>query len=95
MVDVAVGVTATVLFKIPGGCAPAGLDASALCGMGGNQVFRKHGFGYVGMLLGVWGSTWPAHGVCVVCGCGCLVGLHVNDHCAVCGVWLLWCGCVV
>ncbi len=54
-----------------------------------DQVFRKHGFGYVGMLLGVWGSTWPAHGVFVVCGCGCLVGLRVND------LYALWCVVVV
>ena len=70
MVDVAVGVTATYLF-----CINFRVDAhrqgwmlllcaARVC----DQVFRKHGFGYVGMLLGVWGSTWPARNVvlCVV-----------------------------
>ena len=45
----------------------------------------------LGMLACCWvsGAAHGLHASCVVCGCGCLVGLHVND------LYALWCVVVV
>ena len=96
MVDVAVGVTATFLFCINSGWMRTG-RVGCFCFVRRGCVTKCSANMVLGMLACCWvsGAAHGLHALVGVCGCGCLVGLHVNDHCAVCGVWLLWCGCVV
>ena len=62
------------------------------------SVFRKQVF--FGVLACCWVSGAAHSDHTVVCGCGCLVGLHVNDHaryvlCGCCGVGVLCENCIV
>ena len=92
VVDVAVCVTATEKVFLNSGWMHNPQDVECLRSKPGvvTSVFRKQVFLVCWHAVGCLGQhTVTAR----ECGCGCLVGLHVNDH-ARC-VWLLWCGCVV